>query len=55
MSAEREQKPASSLSVTVSGRKDAPLLFMMSGWPDDHSTWDDAMPMLEQNFRCARC
>ena len=48
-----EQKVASAgvhLSVRSSGHLDGPTVILIHGFPDNHSTWDLVVPLLEPHF-----
>lgn len=39
------------LAVYITGKKDAPTLVLVHGWPDDHSVWDKVVEFLAADYR----
>ncbi|WP_068145704.1 alpha/beta fold hydrolase [Rhodococcoides corynebacterioides] len=44
-------RPGVDLAVFVTGRRDAPTLVLMHGWPDTHELWTHVVPLLADRYR----
>lgn len=45
-----ESPDGTSLAAYDHGRPDAPTIVCVHGWPDDHSLWDEVVPLLADRF-----